>query len=94
MFFGRIVSLVMANAAIVGVFAEFWILSEYAFWILVGALLLWLAIHAKGRGWILMLIIVLLIAAIVGAFIYIPILSTYAFWFLAADYLILVAGTH
>jgi hypothetical protein len=93
MFFGRIVSLVMAHAAVVGVFAEFWILSEYAFWILVGALLLWLAVHRKGRGWILMLIIVLLLVAILGVFVEIPIVSQYAFWVLAANYLILVAGT-
>jgi hypothetical protein len=31
MFFGRIVSLAMANAAVVGVFTEIPILSDYAF---------------------------------------------------------------
>ena len=93
MVFGRIVSLVMSYAAVVGVFAEIWIISEYAFWILVAALLLWLAVHRKGRGWILMVIIVLLLVAILAVFVQIPIVSAYAFWILAADYLILVAGT-
>ena len=33
-FFGRIFSLAMANAAVVGVFTQIPILSEYAFWIM------------------------------------------------------------
>ena len=41
MFFGRIASLVMSYAAVVGVFAYMGIVSEWAFWILVGAYLLW-----------------------------------------------------
>jgi hypothetical protein len=93
MAFGRIASLVMSYAAVVGVFTDIWIVSEYAFWVLVVALLLWLAVHRKGRGLILMLIIVLLLAAILAVFIEIPIVTNFAFWVLAADYLILVAFT-
>jgi predicted branched-subunit amino acid permease len=96
MFFGRIVSLVMANAAVVGVFAYIPILSEYAFWFLVGAYFIWLAVHrlAKNRFKpLLMLSIVLILVAIVGVFVEIPIISNYAFWIMAANYLIVVAGT-
>jgi hypothetical protein len=93
MFFGRIASLVMATAAVVGVFADVWILSEYAFWILVGAYLLWFGVHRLGRGMLLMLSIVLTLAAIVGVFVVIPIVSNYAFWVMAANYLLVVAGT-
>ena len=93
MFFGRIASLVMSYAAVVGVFAGIWILSDWAFWILVGAYLLWFAVHRLGRGMLLMLSIVLTLAAIVGVFIEIPIVSDYAFWVMAANYLLVVAGT-
>ena len=94
MFFGRIVSLVMANAAVVGVFADIWIVSEWAFWILVGAYLLWLAVHRHGRGGIwLMLSIILTLAAIVGVFVEIPIVSQFAFWVMVGNYILVVAGT-
>jgi hypothetical protein len=94
-FFGRIVSLVMATAAVVGVFAPFWILSEYAFWILVGAYLLWLAVHrlsnARFRP-LLMVSIMLILVTIVGVFVQIPIISDYAFWVMDANYLLVVAA--
>jgi hypothetical protein len=93
MFFGRIASLVMSYAAVVGVFADIWILSNWAFWILVGAYLLWFAVHRLGRGMLLMLSIILTLAAIVGVFVAIPIVSDYAFWVMAANYLLVVAGT-
>ena len=93
MFFGRIASLVMSYAAVVGVFAYIWILSDWAFWILVGAYLLWFAVHRLGRGMLLMLSIALTLAAIVAVFVEIPIVSTYAFWVMAANYLLVVAGT-
>ena len=93
MFFGRIASLVMSYAAVVGVFAYIWILSDWAFWILVGAYLLWFAVHRLGRGMLLMLSIVLALAAIVAVFVDIPIVSNYAFWVMAANYLLVVAGT-
>jgi hypothetical protein len=95
-FFGRIVSLVMATAAVVAVFAYIWILSEYAFWILVGAYLLWLAVHRLGKRRfrpLLMISIGLILVAIVGVFVEIPIISNYAFWVMEANYLLIVAAT-
>lgn len=93
MFFGRIASLVMSHAAVVGVFVYIWIVSDWAFWILVGAYLLWFAVHRLGRGMLLMLSIVLALASIVAVFVDVPIVSTYAFWVMAANYLLVVAGT-
>ena len=93
MFFGRIASLVMSHAAVVGVFAYVWIVSDWAFWIMVGAYLLWFAVHRLGRGLLLMVSIVLALAAIVAVFVEIPIVSTYAFWVMAANYLIIVSAT-
>ena len=93
MFFGRIASLVMSYAAVVGVFVDIWVLSNWAFWIMVGAYLLWFAVHRLGRGMMLMLSIILTLAAIVGVFVEIPIVSNYAFWVMAANYLLVVAGT-
>src|ERR1700744_5692039 len=94
MFFGRVASLVMSYAAVVGVFTEIPTLSAYAFWVLVGAYFLWFAIHRPGRGLLLMLSIALLLVTIVGVFVTIPFVSDYAFWIMAANYLVVVAGTH
>jgi hypothetical protein len=93
MFFGRIASLVVYTAAVAGVFAYIPILSDWAFWVLVGAYLIWALVHRLGKGLFLMLSIVLTIAAIVAVFVEIPIVSQYAFWIMAANYLISVAGT-
>lgn len=93
MFFGRIASLLMSYAACVGVFAYVWIVSDWAFWILVGAYLLWFAVHRLGRGILLMVSIALALAAILAVFVEIPIVSNYAFWVMAANYLLVVAGT-
>jgi multidrug transporter EmrE-like cation transporter len=96
LFFGRTTSLAMSYAAVVAVFAAIPILSEYAFWVLVGAYLLWLAVHRLHRKRarpLLMVSIVLILAAIVGVFIEIPIVSNYAFWVMAANYLLVVAAT-
>jgi hypothetical protein len=93
MFFGRIASLVMSYAAVVGVFADIGILSDWAFWILVGAYLLWAAVHRLARGMGVMLSIVLTLASIVAVFVEIPIVSNFAFWVMAANYLFAVAGT-
>jgi hypothetical protein len=95
MYFGRIVSLAMATAAVVGVFAEIPIFSAYAFWVLVGAYFLWLAIHRLAKGFkpLLMVSIVLLLVAIVGVFVEIPIVSDYVFWIMEANYLMIVAAT-
>ena len=93
MFFGRIASLLMGHAAVLGTFVEIPIISNYTFWVLVGAYFLWFAVHRLGRGFLLILSIVLTLAAIVGVFVEIPIVSNYAFWVMEANYLLAVAGT-
>jgi hypothetical protein len=96
MFFVRLLSLVMAEAAIVGLFVEIPIVSNFAFWIMVAAYLLWIAISKMGTTrikWQLILSIALTTTAIVGIFAEIPIVSDYAFWVMTAAYLIIVAST-
>jgi hypothetical protein len=95
LFFGRLVSLLMATAAVVGVFTEVPILSEYAFWLVVGSYLIWLAVHrlAKRFSPLLMASIALLLVTIVGVFVEIPIVSDYVFWVMEANYLTIVAAT-
>jgi hypothetical protein len=94
--FGRIVSLVMAFAAIAGVFGQIWIVSDWAFWFMVGAYLTWLAVHRRGHPrfkWMLVITILLMLAAIVGVFVEIWIVSNYAFWIMATAYVLIVSST-
>ena len=95
--FGRMAALVMAFAAVGGVFGEIPIISEWAFWFMVGAYLLWIGINrmhdTKRFRLQLILTIVLTMAAIVGIFVVIPIVSDYAFWVMAASYVIIVSST-
>jgi hypothetical protein len=93
MFFGKLVSLAMSYVAIVGVFVEIPIVSNYTFWVMVGAYFVWFTVHKPGRGAGVMLSIVVLLAAILGVFVEIPIVSNFAFWVMAANYIVLVAGT-
>ena len=95
MFFGRLVSLVMANAAIVGVFTEIPIISDYAFWVLVAAYFIWLAVHRLHHRFkpLLIVSIVLILVAIVGVFVEIAFVSDYVFWIMEANYLMIVAAT-
>jgi hypothetical protein len=96
MVFGRIVAQLLAFAAIVGVFVEIPVVSEWAFWFMVGAYLLWLGVNRMNDTRIrplLMLTIVLTMAAVVGIFVGIPIVSDFAFWIMAAAYVIIVAST-
>jgi hypothetical protein len=83
--------------AVVGVFVEIPIVSDYAFWILIVALLVWMGSHIPNTKrrfrWETMLILALLILVIVSVFAYIPIVSDYAFWFLAVAYLAEGGGT-
>jgi hypothetical protein len=90
-----IVSLAMATAAVVAVFTDIPILSAYAFWVLVGAYLLWFAIHRLSKAFKPLIIasIVLILVATVGVFVDIPIVSDYAFWIMEANYLMIVAAT-
>ena len=95
MFFGRIAAQLLAFAAIAGVFGEIPIVSEWAFWFMVGAYLLWLGVNRFSKvriKWVLMLAILLILVAIVGVFVEIPIVSKYAFWVMAASYVIIVAS--
>jgi hypothetical protein len=95
--FGRVVSLVMSYAAVVGLFVEIPIVSNYTFWFMVGAYLLWIAVNNLYQGRrlkvMLMLTIVLAMAAIVGVFVEIPIFSNYAFWVMATAYVLMIAST-
>ena len=94
--FGRIAAQLLAFAAIAGVFGEIPIVSEWAFWFMVGAYLLWLGVNhlIKDRiKWVLMLSILLTLVAIVGVFVEIPIVSRYVFWIMEANYLMVVAAT-
>ena len=96
MFFGKLVSLVMATAAVVGVFTEIPILSNYAFWVLVGAYFVWLAVHRLVRHRfkpVVVVSILLILVTIVGVFVEIPIVSDYVFWIMEANYLMIVAAT-
>ena len=97
MSFGRVASLVIAIVAVLAIFVEIQIVSDYAFWFLVGALLVWEGVHRPNpkirvRVWS-MLTIVLLLVAIVGVFVEIPIVSAYAFWVLFVAYLVSVGST-
>jgi hypothetical protein len=97
MSFGRMISLAIAIAAVLAVFVEIPIVSEYAFWVLVGAILVWESVHRpNAKNWFRywhMLSYTLLIVSIVAVFVDIPILSDYAFWVLLIAYLILVGSS-
>ena len=92
---GRVVSLVMAVAAVVGVFTYLPWVSEYAFWVLAAAIILWLGSHTLKVAFSFAVIwsILLLLIAIVSVFIEIPIVSDFAFWVLVISFLILVRIT-
>jgi hypothetical protein len=97
MCFGCLVAQLLAFAAVAGVFGAIPIVSEWAFWFMVGAYLLWLAVnkmHSTKRFklW-LMITIALTASAIVGVFVEIPIVSKYAFWVMAASYVIIISST-
>jgi hypothetical protein len=97
MSFGRMISLVIAIAAVVGVFVEIPVVSNYAFWVLVGAFLVWELFHQHNfklrfRYWT-MIALTLLLVSIVGVFAYIPIVSDYAFWVLFVAYLMIVGSS-
>jgi hypothetical protein len=85
--FARMASFVLAVVAVLALFVEIPIISDYAFWVLVGAYLLYLSNH-KPSSWVTMVSIVLTLLAIVGVFVEIPIVSNYAFWVMAASFLL------
>ena len=94
--FGRMISLSLAFAAIAGVFGEIPIVTDWAFWVMVAAYLLWVAVNRRIPGrfkFILVITILLTMAAVVGVFVAIPIVSPYAFWIMAAAYVLIVSST-
>ena len=91
--FGRIASLAMFTAAILGIFADFPIISDWAFWFLVGAYRIWLGVHSNKSRFNLALSIALTLAAIVGVFVEIPTVSKYAFWVMPTAYLLVFGIT-
>jgi hypothetical protein len=90
-----VVSLVMAVAAIVGVFVYIPMISEYAFWVLAAAIIFWLGAHALRVAVSLaaMLSVALLLLAIMSVFVEIPVVSDFAFWVLVIAFLIEVGIT-
>jgi hypothetical protein len=94
--FGRIAAQLLAFAAIAGVFGEIPIVSEWAFWFMVGAYLLWLGVNHRLENKFkvfLMLSLLLTMVAIVGVFVEIPMVSNFAFWIMTASYVIIVSST-
>ena len=47
MSWGRMASIVIAIIAVLGVFVEIPIVSDYAFWVMAGAYLVWAGVHYK-----------------------------------------------
>jgi hypothetical protein len=86
--FARMASFVLAVVAVLALFVEIPIVSDYAFWVLVGAYLLYFANHKPYYSWVTMASIVLTLLAIVGVFVEIPIVSNYAFWVMAASFVL------
>ena len=94
--FGRIAAQLLAFAAIAGVFGEIPIVSEWAFWFMVGAYLLWLGVNHRLENKFkvfLMLSLLLTMVAIVGVFVEIPTVSNFAFWIMTASYVIIISST-
>ena len=82
-----LLSLLLLGLAVVGVFVEIPVVSNYAFWVAIAAYVLldW------RTNWLGMLSLVLVGLAVVGVFIEIPFVSNYAFWFAIAAYFIRIA---
>jgi hypothetical protein len=97
MSFWTMVSLMIAMVAVLGVFVEIPVVSDYAFWVLVAAYVVWVGSHyntSATKGDLrVSASLVIFIVAIVGVFADIPIVSNYAFWVLAGAYLLYVAIT-
>ena len=77
-------SLVLMMLAVVGVFVDIPVVSNFAFWFLVVAYI----IYDWGPNWLGTLSTLPLGLAIIGVFIEIPRVSNYAFWVAVAAYFI------
>ena len=84
-----VLSLLLLGLAVVGVFIEIPIVSNYAFWVAIAA---YVILDWQTR-WLGMLSLLLLGLAVVGVFIEIPFVSKYAFWVAIAAYIIHDWGT-
>jgi hypothetical protein len=82
-----LLSLLLLGLAVVGVFVEIPVVSNYAFWVAIAAYVLldW------RTNWLGMLSLLLLGLAVVGVFIEIPVVSNSAFWVAIAAYFIRIA---
>ena len=79
-----VLSLLVMMLAVIGVFADIPLVSNYAFWFVIAAYV----IFDRGKNWLAMLTDLLLGLAVVGVFIDIPFVSNYAFWVAIAAYII------
>ena len=84
----RMVSFVLAVVAVLAVFIEIPIVSNHAFWVLVGAYLLYGARFRPLLMPVRLVSLVLTLLAIVGVFAEIRIVSDFAFWVMAAAFLL------
>jgi hypothetical protein len=84
----RMASFVLAVVAVLAVFIEIPIISNYAFWVLVGAYLLYVARFRPFSMGVRLVSLVLTLLAIVGVFVEIRIVSYFAFWVMAAAFLL------
>jgi hypothetical protein len=82
-----LLSFLLLGLAVVGVFVEIPVVSNYAFWVAIAAYVLldW------RTNWLGMLSLLLVGLAVVGVFIEIPGVSNYAFWIAIAAYFIRIA---
>jgi hypothetical protein len=84
-----VLSFLLLGFAVVGVFIEIPFVSNYAFWVVIAAYVIFNWSSAHGTNWPGILSLLLLGFAVVGLFTDIPFVSNYAFWVVIAAYVIL-----
>jgi hypothetical protein len=84
----RMASFVLAVVAVLAVFTEIPIISNYAFWVLVVAYFLYVARFRPHIPVVRLVSLVLALLAIVAVFTEIRIVSDFAFWVMAAAFLL------
>jgi hypothetical protein len=83
-----VLSLVVLMFSVVGVFVFIPFVSQYAFWVAVGAFVFLYWATAKGANFFGIVSLVVLMLAIAAVFCEIPFVSNFAYWFVIAAYLI------
>ena len=83
-----VVAFLLLMLAVVGVFVDIPIVSNYAFWVAIVAFVILYWGHATRANWAGILSLILAGLAVVGVFIEIPFVSHYAFWFAIAAYVV------